>query len=1051
MKLNICEDYLKENGCNKKRCQSLHICPKFLFDLCDDDMCDAGHDLSTNQNLRVLKDFHVEDNDVEDVKKLLKRGTVVPDLCQDFNLGECCNHACNRLHLCADYVMGACRKCNINHNPLNNQCKRVLKKANIKLQQTPKDLKLLLKKRCDNLKYIVTLKALQRESEKEDDSDENEERRLKEISREKEDDSDENEERRPKEISRKKGAKLELSRSASPGCNFNEDSPVQTNSKPKKGLGRGNQEFRLAEKMKKYCDTKDGYIYEVKPKRTKEDSRNLVRKLEISDNIISDEAERVLMIVGATGAGKSTLINGIVNYAYGVEWDDNFRFKVIREEGNEKFEAQSQTKWISAYVIPKQQGIAIPYTLTVIDTPGFGDTAGIKKDGELKNQIREFFSCSGQVGVDHLDGIGFVVQASQARLTPSQKYVFDCVLSLFGNDVKDSIFLLATFADNQTPPVLTAVKEASIPCQKVFKFNNSALFAKVRDDELLKEFDQAYWKMGMQSFQEFFQEFKSATPVSITLTKEVLHKRRRLEEALHDIKLKLDAALDRLELLREACATRQPGLKKLRKCPSPQSSEKEEEEEAPIPWSRLKRKNPTSPPEEKRLLKKLTRDFNKKREKVFTLVKEAHECKQKLDAIALKPDPLGFTDYIDMLIHSEQFENRPGYMQRIKYLDEARAKAELTKGLMENINPSEAYKELDISDFDPSDPTAFGSKNFRGNTADNMTKKERSFGQPRPDLKPKTAILKTLQVKEETDLKAEPVEGIEQAQSENLKNQLEKLRIDLGKMQEQNNLQKREMSELENDLKKESIAHAITRDKYEALLSQFTKIEGEKVMLEKRLENVSKHEVNKEMPQTQTKEDAGLEDRIKKLEEMCKRHQKKNQEKFRSFEEQLSRQSIQLQEMKPRHESEKGKRQPTRMHFNEDDDNIYETEEQPQEIQKQTSEISQLHGGKKGNSVSEDIRLAVKMKESWKNGDGFVYEVSPKNTKEISKYRLAKYDIGDGTPDGVGKVLMLVGATGAEVLPSLDGSNTCKSPVCEYSMSGCKSIGVLQSAISFFV
>lgn len=54
------------------------------------------------------------------------------------------------------------------------------------------------------------------------------------------------------------------------------------------------------------------------------------------------------MIVGATGAGKSTLINGITNFVYGVEWKDNFRFVIIPEGERQE---NSQTKEITAYTL----------------------------------------------------------------------------------------------------------------------------------------------------------------------------------------------------------------------------------------------------------------------------------------------------------------------------------------------------------------------------------------------------------------------------------------------------------------------------------------------------------------------------------------------------------------------------------------------------------------------------------------------------------------------------------------------------------------------------
>ena len=89
--------------------------------------------------------------------------------------------------------------------------------------------------------------------------------------------------------------------------------------------------------------------------------------------------QKVLMLVGATGAGKTTLINGIANYIMGVEWEDDFRFKMITEKQSSD-QTKSQTKVITAYTFYMEQGFPFPYSLTIVDTPGFGDVEGLERD-----------------------------------------------------------------------------------------------------------------------------------------------------------------------------------------------------------------------------------------------------------------------------------------------------------------------------------------------------------------------------------------------------------------------------------------------------------------------------------------------------------------------------------------------------------------------------------------------------------------------------------------------------------------------------------------------
>ncbi|EFX70734.1 hypothetical protein DAPPUDRAFT_17433, partial [Daphnia pulex] len=81
---------------------------------------------------------------------------------------------------------------------------------------------------------------------------------------------------------------------------------------------------------------------------------------------------KVIILMGATGCGKSTLINGMVNYILGVKWDDPFRFKCVRDdETTAKNQAHSQTSSVTAYTLRHHDGMAVPYSITIIDTPGY--------------------------------------------------------------------------------------------------------------------------------------------------------------------------------------------------------------------------------------------------------------------------------------------------------------------------------------------------------------------------------------------------------------------------------------------------------------------------------------------------------------------------------------------------------------------------------------------------------------------------------------------------------------------------------------------------------
>lgn len=100
---------------------------------------------------------------------------------------------------------------------------------------------------------------------------------------------------------------------------------------------------------------------------------------------------KTILLMGATGSGKTTLINSMVNYILGVDWEDPFRFMLIREENTSTNQAHSQTSRVTAYELHYEAGFRVPYSLIIVDTPGYGDTKGVDRDHQITETIQQFF------------------------------------------------------------------------------------------------------------------------------------------------------------------------------------------------------------------------------------------------------------------------------------------------------------------------------------------------------------------------------------------------------------------------------------------------------------------------------------------------------------------------------------------------------------------------------------------------------------------------------------------------------------------------------------
>ena len=211
--------------------------------------------------------------------------------------------------------------------------------------------------------------------------------------------------------------------------------------------------------VQKHCKEmiKSPNVFLANSKTTYANNTRRLKRVEVGEKKLNGKHEKVILMVGATGAGKTRLINALFNQIVGGKWNDKVKLCLVRESGSEEpaNKANSQTDWVTAYTIHHDDCFTIPYIITVIDTPGFGDTRGILKDSDIPKQLHEFFSTNGNNGIDQLDAVGFVTQSSLPRLTTMQTYIFDSILRLFGKDIEDNIFLMFTFADGPKPQAMS--------------------------------------------------------------------------------------------------------------------------------------------------------------------------------------------------------------------------------------------------------------------------------------------------------------------------------------------------------------------------------------------------------------------------------------------------------------------------------------------------------------------------------------------------------------------------------------------------------------------
>ncbi|XP_022075571.2 uncharacterized protein LOC110969729 [Acanthochromis polyacanthus] len=296
-------------------------------------------------------------------------------------------------------------------------------------------------------------------------------------------------------------------------------------------------------------------VYQLRPEKK---TIGTLTKLTVGERNVN-QVNKTILLVGETGTGKSSLINTLVNHTMGVKWEDEVWFQIVEDE--KRSQTESQTSDVIVYQVFDFEGKTLPYSLTIIDTPGFGDTRGIERDVLVTQRLFDLFRSAD--GVHEINAVGLVMKASENRVSDRLMYIFNSMMSLFGKGIEKNIVALITHSPGTNPEnVLKALEAANIKCARNeknqpvrFLFDNCLNKQRTEEEELGLAHAWRVTDRGMKQFMTFLEK---THPQKLDTTVEVLNDRVRLAACIKNLQERINF----IELKQTEIIQVEEGLKK---------------------------------------------------------------------------------------------------------------------------------------------------------------------------------------------------------------------------------------------------------------------------------------------------------------------------------------------------------------------------------------------------------------------------------------------------------------------------------------------------------
>ncbi|KAK8730924.1 hypothetical protein OTU49_007705, partial [Cherax quadricarinatus] len=268
--------------------------------------------------------------------------------------------------------------------------------------------------------------------------------------------------------------------------------------------------------------------YEIKTKDLHKDEDHKIQVMTIGPE--NKEAINSVLLLGETGAGKTRAIDAMINFLFGVNFEDNFRFQLKDQvDSDDLLVVESQTEYVTAYIIYHQEGMPLQCNYMLIDTPGFGDT---RENYEKIAIERMTHFLTNDYGIDDLNCVALVAKANQNRISAHHKQMLEEITSVLGSNIGDITQLLATFASDGTASVGDVMRHEEVPFVNIYQLDNMPLYVSRNDDSIgfIISCLQPRWASMVKEYDRFFKDLHKFSPVNVKQTRDLLMEKKLLEE-----------------------------------------------------------------------------------------------------------------------------------------------------------------------------------------------------------------------------------------------------------------------------------------------------------------------------------------------------------------------------------------------------------------------------------------------------------------------------------------------------------------------------------------